>query len=664
MNITREMLFSMPSWTMVLTYLTFFISVVIFLVGISKKIQFVTNGKGFKELTSIFPKKLYWKAFFNTLLLQGKVSRNFVATIFHSSIFISFIILTITTTVVAIHQDTPLKIFVGNTYIFLSILADFAGFFLLVGLLIAIYRRFVQKPSKLDGADNSKDIIMYLFLASFVVIGFMLEIIRLIQTGMPSTELICSPVGFPLAKLVLMLGIPNSTLTIIYQVSWFFHMLSTMAFIAILPFTKFFHIVIGPFQALITEPKTGGILLPMDFENEDAETFGLGKPEELTIKNRLDLVACIECGRCTDVCPATASGKLLSPKLIVSKIRDFTLKTPKGDFWESELFAANELDACTTCGACMEECPMEIQHINLIQEAKRYKVLTLGEIPPAAGDAVNKIKTQGNPWGISQEDRFKWADGLDVPVIDSAKKVDYLYYVGCAGSYDPANQDVTKDTIALLKKAGVDFAVMGKNEKCNGDPIRRFGDEYSFYEVALENIATINQYQFDKIIVQCPHCLHTIGKEYSKFDDGHFDVVHHTELLADLLKNNKLTPTKRVEVQLTFHDPCYLGRHHGEYNAPREILKSIPGLTLVEMDKNKDEAVCCGMGGGNMWYELPEGEHIAKNRLEDVGKTKMPQLATACSFCLINFDSTKVQVSSTEELTVNDVANYLAKSVL
>jgi Fe-S oxidoreductase len=297
-------------------------------------------------------------------------------------------------------------------------------------------------------------------------------------------------------------------------------------------------------------------------------------------------------------------------------------------------------------------------------EAKRYKALTLGEIPPTAGDTVNKIKNQGNPWGISSEDRFKWADGMDVPVIEAGKKVDYLYYVGCAGSYDPANQKVTKDTINLLKKAGVDFAVMGKSEKCNGDPIRRFGDEYSFFEVALENIANINQYEFDKIIVQCPHCLHTIGKEYAKFEDGAFEVVHHTELLSELLNSGKLKPEKRVELKLTFHDPCYLGRHHGAYDAPRTILNAIPGLELVEMEKNRDSAVCCGMGGGNMWYELPEGEHIAKNRLRQIGDTQMPNLATACSFCLLNFESTKVQVDSTQEIEIKDVASYLAQSVL
>ena len=311
----------------------------------------------------------------------------------------------------------------------------------------------------------------------------------------------------------------------------------------------------------------------------------------------------------------------------------------------------------------MQECPANIEHVQIIMDLKRYKALTLGELPPAAADAVNKIKLNGNPWGISQDDRFKWAADFEVPVIEAGKKVDYLYYVGCAGSYDASNQKVVKDTVTLLKKAGVSFAVMGKTEKCNGDPIRRFGDEYSFFEIAIENIANMRQYDFSKVVTHCPHCLHTIGKEYAKFEDGSFETVHHTELLADLIKQGKLKPTRPVNTEFTFHDPCYLGRHHGEYNAPRTILASIPGLTLKEMEKNKDKSLCCGMGGGNMWYELDEGKHIAFNRLEQIGEMKTEKLATACSYCMINFNSSKGQVESTQNTEIEDIAQILAKSV-
>ena len=258
---------------------------------------------------------------------------------------------------------------------------------------------------------------------------------------------------------------------------------------------------------------------------------------------------------------------------------------------------------------------------------------------------------------------MKWAEGLDVPVAQEGVKIDYLYYVGCAGSYDANNQKVVKDTIMLLKKAGVSFAVMGKTEKCNGDPIRRFGDEYSFFEIAIENIANMRKYSFNAVVTHCPHCLHTIGKEYAKFEHGDFTTIHHTELLADLVASGKLKPTKHVPDTVTYHDPCYLGRHHGEYDAPREILNAIPGVVVQEMEKNKDKSLCCGMGGGNMWYELPEGKHLAVNRLEHIGQTQAPKLATSCSFCMINFNSSKAQVTQTENLVVEDVAQLLAKSV-
>jgi Fe-S oxidoreductase len=434
-------------------------------------------------------------------------------------------------------------------------------------------------------------------------------------------------------------------------------MINTMVFIACLGYTKFAHILILPFSALVTPDRRGAVLNPMDFANENAETFGLGKLSELTMKNTLDMLACVECGRCTQVCPANLAGKPLNPKTIITKTRDLFFTDKNAEVWgEKPLFTANELDSCTTCGACMEECPANIEHVQLIMEARRYKTLTLGEIPPAAADAVNKTKVQGNPWGIAQADRMKWADGLNIPVIEAGKKVEYLYFVGCAGSYDAANQKVVKDTMTLMKKAGVSFAVMGKTEKCCGDAIRRFGD------MVTENIANMRQYSFDKIVTHCPHCMHNLGKEYAKFENGNFETVHHTQLLADLITKGKIVPEININEKLTYHDPCYLGRHHGEYDAPRAILEAIQGIQLVEMDRTKDKALCCGMGGGNMWYELPEGEHLAHNRLNDIGDTAVKKLATACSYCMINFNSSKAHTKETENVEVEDIASILLKA--
>jgi len=660
---TREVFWQIPFSFKVAMYVMMFAAFIVMGQGILKKFQYVTQGNGFK---SLLPKSLNWSRFIDTIFFTGKVTRDKKVGLFHSFIYYGFVILTIATELVAIHADSPFKVYQGNTYIIISFLADFAGIFILIGLGMAYKRRYMDKPEYLSATKPSSEKWMYIMIFLLVVVGYFLEGMRIVGAGMPASENLWSPFGAMLAKVIYMMRINESTLVMIYKGTWLFHMVNTMVFIASIGHTKFFHIIALPFNALITPDRRGGVLLPMDFEDETKETFGLGKASELTAKQRMDTLACVECGRCTQVCPANLAGRPLDPKKIITKTRD-VLEANKDnadvDFWELQTFTAAELDSCTTCGACMEECPANIEHVQSIMDLKRYKALTLGEIPADAGSTINNIKINGNPWGVSQDDRFKWADGLDVPVIEAGKKVDFLYYVGCAGSYDASNQKVVKDTIELLNKAGVSFAVMGKTEKCNGDPIRRFGDEYSFFEVAIENIANMNQYDFGKVVTHCPHCLHTIGKEYAKFEDGQFETLHHTELLAELIKTGKITPKKEVKEELTYHDPCYLGRHHGTYDAPREILESIPGVEIKEMVKNKDKSLCCGMGGGNMWYEMHEGSDLVENRLQHVADAKVYKLATSCSFCMINFNSGKGKVKETEELGVEDVASILNKSV-
>lgn len=658
---TREIMWQIPTSFKVIMYVLMVASLVIMAKGLFDKYKWITNDRGFK---SLLPESLNFKKFADTLLFTGKVTRVSKVGIFHSLIYYGFVVLLIATELVAIHADTPLKVYQGYTYIVISFLADIAGVTILLGLVLAYKRRYIDKPDYLSSTKPKQELFMYAMLFGLIALGFILEGLRLVGAGMPEAERLWSPFGWILAKIFLNFNFSDEVLANTYRSIWIIHMAHTMVFIASISYTKFYHIIAAPIAALITPKRRAGVLNPMDFEDETAETFGLGKASELTSKMKFDTLSCVECGRCTNVCPANLAGRPLNPKTIITKMRDVITESKDDvDFWENNTYSAIELDSCTTCGACVEECPMNIEHIQPIMELKRFKALTLGEIPPEAATAINNIKINGNPWGVSQDDRFQWADELDVPVIEAGKKVDYLYYVGCAGSYDNSNQKVVQDTVGLLKKAGVSFAVMGKTEKCNGDPIRRFGDEYSFFEVAIENIANMNQYDFGKVVTHCPHCLHTIGKEYAKFEDGEFETIHHTELLADLLKEKKLTPIKEVKEDLTFHDPCYLGRHHGEYNAPRSVLESIPGVTIKEMKQNKEKALCCGMGGGNMWYEVHEGSDLVEGRLEHVSETKVEKLATSCSFCMINFNSGKGKVKATEELQVEDVASILSKSV-
>ena len=540
----------------------------------------------------------------------------------------------------------------------------------LVGLAFAFRRRYVKKPDYLSATQPKQELFMYRVLASLVVIGYLIEGLRISGTGMPVNEMRWSPVGWFIASIFTKMHLSDIAMAYTYRVFWGYHMINTMVFIACLGFTKFSHILLLPFAALVTPDRRGAVLEPMNFENENAETFGLSKYNETTMKNRLDFLSCVECGRCTQNCPANLAGKKLDPKLIITKLRDAALKLKHAgvddcEIWgELPLYEFNELDACTTCGACMEECPVHIEHVKLIMELKRYKVLTLAEVHSDAATTINNIKVNSNPWGIGESERFKWADGQNIPLADPNVEVDYLYYVGCAGSFDTDAQKLTKTFCKLLSKADVSFAVLGEHEKCCGDIVRRVGDEYSFYEMALSNIETFKGFKFKKIVVTCPHGLHTIGKEYKKIDkEFKFEVIHHTELLSDLIKLGKLTPNNPINEEITYHDPCYLGRHHGGYEPVREILNSIPGLKLKEMPRSKDTSLCCGMGGGNMWYELPEGEDLCKNRMKDIASVNAQRLSTACFYCWTNFNSKKSDFEQTKELPIEDVALILAKSI-
>lgn len=700
LNATREILWNIPASYKICMYVLFVFTSLLLVKTIYDKFCYILNGRSFQDL---LPSSrnfqglplwniltcLEWKSFFKTLLLQGKVPRRKGMGLTHGLIFYGFMILWIATDLVAIHYDTPFKIFKGPVYIIVSFLADWGGFGLLVGLCLAYKRRYVDKPSYLSATKPKQELYMYGMLANLVIVGFIIEGIRIFATDVYhgsnalEVEKWYAPIGWCIAQFFSFLQvkyeITQETFSNSYRYLWMFHMVSTMVFVASIGLTKFSHILFAPFSALITPKRRGAIFSPMNFEAEgEVESFGLSKLTELTAKQSFDLEVCVECGRCTSSCPANGADKPLNPKTIITKMRDFRAtqlptSTDGGEnFWEKQLYSANELDSCTMCGACMEECPVNIEHVSIIKDLKRYKALTLGDMPPSAADAVNKIRNNGNPWGISHEDRFNWASSMPAEmnigskIIQEQKHVDYLYYVGCAGSFDAGNQKVVKDTLMLLSKANVDFALMGKGEKCNGDPIRRFGDEYTFNEIALENIREWRKYSFNKIVTHCPHCLHTIGKEYASLPEGKFEVIHHTELLWDLVKSGKLSmeKAKPIDELRTFHDPCFLGRHHGEYNAPRNLLESIRGIELKEMERSKDKSLCCGMGGGNMWYEIEEGHHLSHNRLKDVAQVKVEKLSTACSFCLINFNSAKGQVDGTSNLEVEDVACTLARSIL
>ncbi|MBF0297701.1 MAG: (Fe-S)-binding protein [Oligoflexia bacterium] len=694
---TREPLWNIPTYFLIIMYTLFLLSLILLFRNLYRYYIFIAKGVFTEHLMANKFSTLNFKNFFKTIFLQGKVTNDYYAGIFHSMIFYGFLTHLLATSVVMIHQDSPFKIFNGHFYVMVSFLADMGGVSILLGVILGMVRRYMLKPKNLlfNCSDSStstisdptpffKEVYMYVMLILFVLIGFSLEGIRIILTDSftqaLTVEKYCSPVGWFVAQLFLTIfnfsgqdNINNLTSSFLtaHKILWMIHTISTMLFIGLIANSKFIHLFLLPLSALITRDRQGAVILPMNFQDETAETFGLGDSKDLNCKERFDVSACIECGRCTKVCPANNSSKPLDPKKILVKLKELKQKDVSLFSEEKALFSADELDSCTTCGACMQECPANIEHVRLITNLKRYKVLTLSDIRPNAAATVNKIKMYGNPWGIPTSERFKWAQSCkeDIPIIKANKKVEYLFYVGCAGALDPLGQNITKKMIKLLKKCNIDFALIEGEERCTGDSIRRFGDEYSFDEWAKDNIKFLRQFSFDKILTFCPHCLHTLGKEYDKFSDkdldGNFKVIHHTELFSSLINSGKIIPKGLNEKtkEFTFHDPCYLGRHHGEYKAARDILANIPNLKLKELDNSKEKSVCCGMGGGNMWYEVAEGEHLAINRLKEIASVNINNVITACPFCMINFNSSKGRYSVTENIEIKDIFDILDESL-
>ena len=598
---------------------------------------------------------------------EGRAQKTMYALLMHAFIFYSFCWLFLATTIVALKDYHIVDLYHGNFYIIIKIGCQIAGVFLCFGLLMAILRRIQKKEEFKLSQDYT---IFYLFLLVLVLQGFLLQTFRL-SYDTSSVDRNYAFLSHFFSSLFIM-NLSEAQAHQIYSGLWYFHMLTTMGFIAIVPYTRALHIFTSILN-LMTKRLEPTVLLPkMNFENLDVDYFGVKKLQDFTWKDLLSFDSCTECRRCTDICPANAVGKPLDPREVILKLRD-TLRAdnyfskdakPENQFlFESGIINHNEVWSCTNCGACVNECPVGIDQLRTIMQLKRYQTLSLAEAPSTAGRAIENIKQYGNPWGLPGQDRMKWAENLDVPILTAqSPEVEYLYFVGCAGSYDAPNQKVAKAIIQILKIAQVSFAVMGKAEKCNGEPIKRLGDEYSFSEIAKSNVENINQLKFKKILTHCPHCLNTLKNDYKEYG-GHYEVLHHSQLLNHLRNTGQLKFTIEVNKEITFHDPCFLGRHNGEYKAPRELLEAIAGIRLNEMELSKERSSCCGMGGGNMWYESEGGTKIVENRLQHVAKTGAKTLVTGCSFCLINFKGAFASVPETKNIEIFDIAEVVLSAL-
>jgi Fe-S oxidoreductase len=479
-----------------------------------------------------------------------------------------------------------------------------------------------------------------------------------------------------------------------------------LAFGVFVTYSKHLHIAIAPLNVLFSRrPNALGPLPPMrsggkvlDFEEADPDTdvFGLGKIEDLSWKGMLDLATCTECGRCQSQCPAWATGKPLSPKMLILDLRDHAFakapyllagsdearqKLPEAVRAEAERPLVGTSDAggvidpdvlwsCTNCGACVEECPVDIEHIDHISGMRRHQVLIESAFPAEAGTMLRNLENKGNPWGMSEDKRLEWISEVDfeVPVVDGkiGDEIEYLFWVGCAGALEDRAKKTTKAIAELLHVAGVSFAVLGPAETCTGDPARRMGNEFVYSMLAQQNIETLNEVGARKIVASCPHCFNTIAREYPQLG-GNYEVIHHTQLLARLVDEGRLTPVKPVEEKITYHDPCFLGRHNRVFTAPREIMEKVPGVRAQEMHRCKERGFCCGAGGARMWMEERIGKRINTERIDEALGTDPDTISTGCPYCMVMLgDAVNAKKSSgeaKESLEVVDVAQLLIRSI-
>jgi Fe-S oxidoreductase len=610
------------------------------------------------------------------VLGQRKLLQRLGPGLMHAFIFWGFLVLLTTILEVGgeVVSDTFVLPFVGRTA-WLGFVQDLFATLVVVGIAMALYFRKVQRPERFAGSHlEEADFILAM------IFGIVLTLVGLtavkIALGVAESPAAWTPVS-NLASLAFR-GMSGSALRLFRIVFLWSHIALILGFLLYIPYSKHLHIITSFLNVFFTNTKARGKLRSLHIDMERLEEgdakLGAAAIEDLTWKEILDLYACTECGRCSQVCPAWNTGKPLNPKLLIMNLRDHLfdvgpqlIRARKQD-GQIETVALNPdviedevVWDCTTCGACMQECPVNIEHIDHIVDMRRNLVMGESRFPQEAGLLLRNLESSNNPWGMGQRSRADWAEGLGVHVLKEGQPApEYVYWVGCAGSFDDRAKRITRAVASVLQKAAVPFAILGPRELCNGDPARRMGNEYLFQELARRNIETLDGSGVRKIVVNCPHCFNTLRNEYPDFG-GRYEVLHHTQLFARLLEEGRLKPTQEVRELLTYHDPCYLGRHNGVYGEPRRVLDAIPGLSTVEMPRHAERALCCGAGGARMWMEERIGKRVNMERTDEAAATRADSMGVACPFCLIMLDDGAKAKGGT--LQVVDVAQVVARSV-
>jgi Fe-S oxidoreductase len=584
---------------------------------------------------------------------QSKLLQRLVPGLVHAAIFWGFLVLFPTIVIAMIgtvdpHSTLPWL----GTQGWYALMVDVFAVLVLAGVVSAFVIRKVQRPKRFVGSHlGEADLILALIAG--IVITLLLWHASQIALGLNDYPARWAPVSGSIAQ-----ALHGPLVLYLERAAVWAHVLIILTFLVYLPYSKHLHIVVAAINVYFGRTRARGRLEPIDFEKPDTEVrFGSARASDMTWKQMLDTMSCTECGRCQDVCPAYATGKALSPKLLIMGMRDHLLSGATTPIVPNAVTDDVVWD-CVTCGACVRECPVGIEHVDHIIDLRRNLVMVESRFPEEAGTMLRDVDRTSNPWGKPQADRTQWAEGLGVRVLKQGEAApDVLFWVGCAPAFDERARKAAISTAKLMQMAGVDFAILGPREACTGDPARRMGDEYTYQRLAGQNVATLNESGMKRIVTTCPHCFNTIGNEYPDFG-GRYEVVHHTEFLAELVREGKLAPMPS-ERTITYHDSCYLARHNDVRSQPRELVDAVG--KAVEMPRNRERTFCCGAGGARMWMEEKRGRPINQERVREAAETGAETLAVACPFCTVMLDDGVREVGA--KLQVIDLATLLAEAV-
>ena len=638
------------------------LALIIFALGLRKRFANWGIGTAEKRSDLMFGRL---KNFLDEGIFHGRILQDAVPGIMHLLIFLGFMIPLF---VIVITQfDFTLPLYLSRP---LSLFLDLIALAALIGVLMALYRRIISRPDRLDNRLEDFTVLLIIFLIFST--GLFMEALRLSVIGDDGRS--WAPVGKVLAGLITFLGWEVNTRSLLALITFRIHFFLVLGTIALIPFSKLFHVVSSTLNMIFRGLRPRGELKLLDLEDEQAETFGISKIQEFTWKQLMDLDACTRCGRCQDHCPAYLTGKPLSPKKFINDLEDHLLRRgpviakarqKSGETGEvpglvGSVVGEDEVWACTTCRSCMEHCPVYVEHVDKIMDLRRYKVLMEGQFPEELKVAFKGLETNSNPWGIGQSTRCDWAREIDVPCLSEMKdrNIDLLFFVGCLRSFDDRNKNVAQAMVRILKHLGVKFAILGTEEGCCGDPARRAGNEYLYQMLAQVNIETFNRYNINTILTTCPHCYNTLKVEYAQLG-FEAEVIHHSQYLLEQIRQNRLSLPHAISKKITYHDPCYLGRYSGIYEPPRQVLQSMKGLEIREMERSRRDSLCCGAGGSWMWLDEKIGERINHYRLKDVLKVDSEWVSTACPFCVIMFTDAVKDNELEDHLKVWDIAEIV-----